>query len=246
MSNQADTYWRQMDILPPHLMQDVRIHLIGCGGIGSPVGVMLAKMGFSSFVLFDDDTIELHNLPNQLYPMLTTKGSVGDVWQLNSVIGQKKAEILAETMHNFSNGQNLRTVFIEEKYSNQRLNGLVISGVDNMAARRVIWNSVKLQKETVPLYIDARMGAQIGVVYTIDPSNEAQVEFFEKVALYSDADAIELPCTNRAILYNTFMLAALVGRQVRNYLKGLDTPLEIICDIENLALAKGGLDETDE
>lgn len=236
--NDTDVYLRQMDILSPRQMEDQRITLIGCGGIGSAVGLMLAKLGFRSFQLYDADTIEPHNLPNQMFPLLTTMGGGDGDWV--STIGLHKAEVLSWEMMGFNH--SMLAIPHVEPYADQPLSGIVISAVDNMAVRKTIWEKVKVNSD-VSLYIDARMGAQVGLVYTIKPGDAESVRFFENVALYSDADAIQLPCTNRAILYNIFMIAALTGRQLRNHLRGLDAPKELICDLETLTLVRGDAHE---
>ncbi|MFY0602593.1 MAG: ThiF family adenylyltransferase [Flavobacteriaceae bacterium] len=45
------------------LFSSLKIAVIGAGGIGSPLATMLAKMGASEIDLFDDDSVEEHNLP---------------------------------------------------------------------------------------------------------------------------------------------------------------------------------------
>jgi len=54
--------------------------------------------------------------------------------------------------------------------------------------------------------------------------------------LYPDEQAQELPCTARAIIYNTFMIAALISNQVKKFARGEEFPKEIICDMKNLLL----------
>jgi hypothetical protein len=48
------------DILPPEAIRHT-INFIGLGGIGSPTLYMLRKMGFTSFVLWDDDLVDFTN-----------------------------------------------------------------------------------------------------------------------------------------------------------------------------------------
>ena len=52
----------------------------------------------------------------------------------------------------------------------ERLEGTVISAVDSMTARQMIWKSVKL-KQRVGLFIDARMGAEVLRVYALRPTD---------------------------------------------------------------------------
>ena len=59
-------FWRQMGIVDPAALQ-IPISVIGVGGIGSPTVFALTKMGCRNVTIYDDDIIELHNLPNQMF-----------------------------------------------------------------------------------------------------------------------------------------------------------------------------------
>ncbi len=213
-------YWRQLDILAPKDMEHTKVTLIGCGGIGSPTALVLAKMGIPKFTLFDFDDIEEHNIPNQLYPLTS--------------INQPKVIALQSMMEMFSEGPEVRTH--RESWDGDFLEGIVISAVDSMKVRKEIWQGVKHDAQFVDLYLEGRMGAEVGSVYAIDPKNETDAKWYEDNFLYDDADALETPCTARAIIYNTFMLAALIGRQVKQHLTGGRVPREIIMDIGNLGM----------
>ncbi len=218
-------YWRQLDILAPKDMQDTKVTLIGCGGIGSPTALVLAKMGLPHLTLWDGDTIEQHNLPNQLLPMIDIDGA--------DTIGLPKAV----TLWGFIGTMTDTIVGVHPEYwEGQFLEGIVISAVDSMKVRKEIWQGVKHDARFVDLYVEGRMGAEVGSVYAIDPKNETDAKWYEDNFLYDDADALETPCTARAIIYNTFMLAALIGRQVKNHLTGGRVPREIIMDIGNLGM----------
>lgn len=49
------------------VLRSVRVGIVGLGGIGSNVAMMLARTGFSRFVLIDDDVVEPSNLNRQFY-----------------------------------------------------------------------------------------------------------------------------------------------------------------------------------
>lgn len=46
---------------------DARIHIIGCGSVGSTVAEMLAHSGVTKMTLWDFDVVEAHNLANQMF-----------------------------------------------------------------------------------------------------------------------------------------------------------------------------------
>jgi len=43
------------------------ITLIGCGAIGSAVGIVLTKLGASFIAIWDGDKVEEHNIANQYF-----------------------------------------------------------------------------------------------------------------------------------------------------------------------------------
>lgn len=206
-------FWRQFDIVRPDQDLAFPITVVGCGGIGSPTVLALAKMGCADITVWDDDTVENHNVPNQVYKL--------------SDIGKPKVESLAGTIREFAD-VDLKThaARVDGRTS---LEGVVISGVDSMAARSEIWKAVRF-KTRVGLYIDARMGAEVCRIYTVNPTNPDQIKRYE-ATLYSDDAAQQLPCTGRAIIYNVFMIAALISNQVKKFGRGQAFPFEIIFDL---------------
>ena len=103
-----------------------------------------------------------------------------------------------------------------------------------MESRQQIWKAIKY-KSKVLLYIDARMGAEVARIFAINPTSPTDIEEYES-NLYPDSEAAEESCTAKAIIYNTFMIASLIARQVRYYLTKKDVPKEVICDLETLQL----------
>ena len=59
-----------------------RLHIIGCGAIGSTVAENLVRFGLTNITLYDFDTVERHNIANQMFK--------------ETDIGKLKTEALAE------------------------------------------------------------------------------------------------------------------------------------------------------
>lgn len=193
---------RQRDIFDPLLHEHENITLVGCGGIGSPTALALSKLGIARMVLIDDDIVESHNVPNQFYTMDNT--------------GTRKVEALREHCESFGASE---VVDIAGKVQDHafELFGIVITGLDSMEARQDTWEIVK-QNPRVKLLIDARIGKEEIAVWAIDPMDSEQISYYEENALYDDNDAIELGCTERAIIDVSFQVASQVTRVVRKYL----------------------------
>lgn len=194
------------------------ITVIGCGGIGSFTALALAKLGCRSLTLYDPDSVEAHNLPNQLYRMTD--------------VGRPKAEALGEILRSLAGTPVEARV---ERLDGQRLQGLVIAAVDTMEARKIVWQRSVRHRAAVPLYLDGRMGAEVARLYTIRPADPDDVRFYEGT-LYPDAEAEAVPCTAAAISYTGLAIGSLMGTQVKKFLMGEEVRREILWDLKTLTL----------
>ncbi len=210
-------YWRQLDIVSPSDL-DFDVNLVGVGGLGSPIAMALVKMGCPRITFFDDDTVEPHNLPNQLYRMAD--------------IGLPKVEALAKILREYVDAE---ITPINERVTKRTFGGIVISAVDSMAARRAIWENCVRYKAGVKLYIDARMGGEVGRVLTVSPTNPMGVSAYE-ATLFSDAEGSQELCTAQATIYSTFGIASLVANQVKRFGRGESQTYEHIIDFSTSML----------
>jgi len=211
-------FMRQLGILAPPEHLNFPVSVVGCGGIGSPTALVLAKMGCTDITVYDFDHVEEHNLPNQLHKLCH--------------VDRPKVVAVANVAKEFA-GVKVKTK--EESVGGEhQLSGVVISGVDTMEARREIWKAVKYNPQ-VHLYIDGRMGAEVCRIYSVWPIDPEDVRRYE-ASLYSDEEALELPCTERAIIYNVFVVAGLIGNQVKKYAKAEPFAKEVILDLVSLTL----------
>jgi len=139
-------YLRQQDAVDMRRLLELSITLVGAGSIGSTTAVWLGKMGIQDIRVFDDDTVEEHNWSNQMFKA--------------SDIGKPKGQALFDVMREFG----MQTpIALLEKYVDRPLSEVVISAVDSMASRKVIWKQVRKQSQ-VQLFLDARMGLETLIV----------------------------------------------------------------------------------
>lgn len=209
------TFQRQSDIVKPEDLE-VPITVIGAGGIGSPTVFMLTKMGCSDVTVYDPDKVEIHNLPSQLYR--------------KEDLDKLKVDALKQIVQSFN---DVELKIKPEFYIAQKLSGIVISAVDKMTERKKIWQRVKLNPR-VKLYIDARMGGEVARVYSICPYDKADIEMYEKT-LYSDEESQQVPCTAKAIIYNVFGIAWIIGSTVKKFVSGQEVKKQILMDSVNLS-----------
>lgn len=207
-----------MDIADPEKLKKP-ITVIGAGGIGSEVVKILAKVGFSDIEVYDDDTVEDHNLPNQFY---RTKD-----------VGKSKVNALQEIVHDFT---DTKVEVHDELFVKQKPKEMLIVTVDSMDTRIAIYNAVKYMPH-VKWLIDGRMGGEVFCLYTVDMTNPSEKEHYEK-SLYPSSEAVELPCTARAILYNVGVVASLMVNNAKRICMGQRFSKQIDCDLPNMLLYK--------
>jgi len=108
-----------------------RIHIIGCGSVGSTVVELLIRFGLTKLTLYDFDLVEPKNLANQMY--------------LQEHVGLSKIISLAVMLRDINpeatvgDGSAKFPIIVEQKgYNGQNLSGYVFLCVDNIELRRKI------------------------------------------------------------------------------------------------------------
>ena len=213
--NLQNRFLRQLDIVPPEKLS-FPVTVIGAGAIGSATVATLAKMGCSDITVWDADTLEDINIPNQLCKP--------------AMISRPKVEALAELVDELT---EIQIKQVNRRYMGQGLKGVVIVTVDNMTTRQKVWKRVKLNRK-IPLLIDARMGAEFARLYAIYP-NDYDVDLYEQ-NLYSGEDAEHLPCSARSIIYCPTVIAGYIALLVKQHALSRPITREVLIDLPNLLL----------
>ena len=192
-SNEGVRFYRQQGIAPRELVKDSHVTIIGTGAVGSFTALTLAKMGIGTLELYDSDKVEEHNLPIQFFP--------------NDAMGKPKVEALKAELERLT---EIKVIAHNEDFTDQAVqSGIVISAVDSIKARKKIWRSLKTvaQRAKIPYYIDTRMGAQVGKVYTVDMSDEtARVRYGQTFP--DPKNVLQEACTARGIIYTVVGMAS--------------------------------------
>jgi hypothetical protein len=211
-----ERFLRQIDIINPEKCQEL-IYIIGAGATGSFTALSLAKMGFENIRIFDADTIEEHNFPNQMFPI--------------NALGENKALAVKDMVEYFTGVKIMANTYF---YERQPLRGIVVAAVDTMEARKIIYkNCIKFTD--VKLLIDPRTSPDVFRVLTVDMSLEGERLRYEKT-LHSDAQAQDIPCTARAVIYSILLVAAFVAKQIRQFQMNQKYERDLVLDIINNAI----------
>ena len=213
-----DRFLRQKDLVDAKIFK-TPISIVGIGGIGSFLTLTLAKMGFEDISVYDDDTVEDHNLPNQLY---RTKDR-----------GFSKTSGLFDMVDTFT-GVNIKP-YNKKWLTKDSRKGVLISAVDNMDTRQAMFIHAVSNKQTIPLFMDGRMGRLQAEVYTVKTDKKSDIKTYEK-RLWRPDQVAPLRCTEKAIIYNVLFIASMICSQLKLALEGKIYKPAIIADLENTDL----------
>lgn len=211
----VEMFENQSGIIPTRRLQSKSFLVVGAGAIGGFTTMALAKMGATNIVVYDDDKIEEHNIPNQIYPY--------------SSLNQKKVSSLAKLAQDFSGGTKIDEVPTRWSRTLTTNRDIVIAAVDDMDTRKMIWNSVK---GTCKLFIDPRMGGLIYRVYAIEPGNKDQVKFYEST-LYPSSKATAERCGQKSIIYTVLGVSSTILDLTKKFINNEKRPLEVVYDYKN-------------
>lgn len=205
---------RHMELFDPEKFE-MPIHVIGAGATGSWLVLQLAKLGINGELIhaWDFDTVEEHNIPNQLY-------EIGQIEQ---------PKVLAlQGLVSLATGTEIKA--INHKFKDQRLNGYVFLMVDSMETRRSIWETSIKMKSAVTHLIEPRMGLDIGRIYNVNPLDMKHIEKYEET-YYSDAEAEVSACgTSQTVITSAMCTASWCARQLINHVAGEELDNEILID----------------
>lgn len=101
-----------------------RIHIIGCGSVGSTVAELLTRFGLTKLTLYDFDVVEPKNLANQMFRQ--------------NHIRVQKVVALSEMLCEINPLVKENLCICKNGYTGQRLSGYVFLCVDNIELRRKI------------------------------------------------------------------------------------------------------------
>lgn len=213
-------HWRQEGIFNPKDKPHNQVNIIGVGGIGSPTAMCLSKMGINRLSVWDNDYVELHNLPNQFYRF--------------SDLSKSKVGGIADIVSDFSGVEVDTNEQLMSGGDAKKLRGITVCGVDSLEIRRDLWEGIQFNP-AIPLYIDARMGGEVCRIFSIVPTDLKDIEYYEK-SLNPATKPLKVTCTERAIIYNTFIIGGLVANQVKKFIMGETFPREVVFDMKSMGM----------
>jgi molybdopterin/thiamine biosynthesis adenylyltransferase len=198
-------YARQTLIITPEQLAGRPVIIIGVGSIGSNLLRLLVQLGCREFILYDDDRVAPENLPNQGFD--------------EEHLGMLKVEAAQEILlHLGATSVTINPVRYEGPEQGE-LEGIVICGVDSIAARTAIWQNAVQGNENIELYLDGRLGGEELTLFTMEPYLPHHQDYYE-VTLHSPEQSAQLPCGAESVITAPAMLAAWIVNQIVRFVRG--------------------------
>lgn len=211
-----ERFLNQRNLLNQRRLAESQIVVIGAGAIGSFFVTTITKMGAQNVVVYDDDTIEDHNIANQLYPEM--------------YVGKPKVEALQRVTKHYS-GIDIHVVNEKWTPENAQDGDIIVAAVDNMDVRKAIWNHYKNRPHK--LFLEGRMSAQVFRVYGITGGNEEwekKAREYYETQLYPQAEAVPERCGEKSIIYTVLQVSGQMCSQVKRFLMNEYRPTEVQYD----------------
>jgi len=207
MSDHEMNFSQQRHFISPDDTKPV--HLLGAGSVGSHVASMLARIGVTGLTVWDDDSVDSHNIGPSLYG--------------KDDFGLYKVDALAAIIKR-DTGVTIKTE--RKKYTGEPMRGTVISCVDTMEARQTVWKKVR-KNPFVDIFIDTRVADEFFQVFSVQPCRESDIVYYEHFLAYRSDETAPQMCGRHSIIYVSSMVAAEAATSLAKFWKFGRTNLHI-------------------
>lgn len=155
---------------------DARIHIVGCGSVGSTLAENLARCGVTKMTLWDFDTVEAHNIVNQMFRQQD--------------VGKLKVEALRDILMDI-NPEIKDNIELKPKgWEGKLMSGYIFLCVDNIELRRAIVEK-HMDSPYVKAVFDFRTLLESAQHYAADWSNYKMKQDLLKSMQFSHEEAAE-------------------------------------------------------
>jgi len=172
-------------------------------------------MGVSHLEVWDSDVVGEESLGPQMYP--------------ERAVGKFKVNMLKS----FLRGQALwcKVTVHPELFTGETTYeaDVMIAAVDSLQARKVIWEN--MDRESVGLYIDPRMGAEVLTVHSVEPATDAA--WYEPTL---EGRPVEAKCTAKATFHCGLVFGAMCAQAVKAWVVGERRMAEYTMDLRHIGL----------
>lgn len=153
---------------------DDRIHIVGCGSVGSTLAENLARCGMTKFTLWDFDRVEAHNIVNQMFT--------------EQDVGRPKVEALRDILININPEIADKIELKPDGWNGKLMSGYVFLAVDSIDLRREIVEK-HMNSPCIKAMFDFRTLLESAQHYAADWSDYKMKQDFLKSMQFSHDEA---------------------------------------------------------
>lgn len=205
-----------------------KIHIIGCGSVGSTIAENLARCGLKNFVLYDFDKVESHNVANQMFTQ--------------QHIGKPKVEALRDILIDI-NPELTHTIELRPEgwtEKSKKLSGYVFLAVDSIEIRRQIVEKY-MDNLNIKAMFDVRTMLESAQHYAADWQNyKMKQDFLNSMQFSHDEASAETPVSACGVTLGVATTVRLVSAYAVNnfiqFVKGNGIKKMVIVDGFNFDL----------
>ncbi len=156
-----------------------RIHIVGCGSVGSTVAENLVRCGVTNLTLWDFDKVESHNLVNQMFRQKD--------------IGKLKVEALLDILKDINPDISDTVELKPDGWKGKMMSGYIFLCVDNIELRKEIVEK-HMDSPYVKAMFDFRTRLEDAQHYAADWSNyKMKHDFLNSMKFSHDEAKDETP-----------------------------------------------------
>lgn len=181
----------------------------GAGGIGSWLAFFLARAGFMP-VIYDFDTVELHNMGGQLFKKTN--------------IGESKVQSIRNTIYDFCDTE---IMFQKERYDGESMTSdYTFAAFDNMQARKDLFENWYRDNKDNPnaILIDGRLLMEQMQIFCVTPDTATH---YKEHHLFDDAEVQAENCTLKQTSHSAAMIATLMTGFFTNHLSNVNAGVKM-------------------
>lgn len=210
-----------------------RLHIIGCGSVGSILAENLVRCGCTKLTLYDFDSVEAKNIANQAFS--------------HADIGRPKVEALRDILIGINPDAEKSIKIVSDGWHGQSLAGYVFLAVDSIETRREIVEK-NMRNLNVKAFFDFRTGltdAQHFAAKWRDRANRQRL--LDTMQFSHEEAAAETPVSACGITLGVVTtVQAIVDIGVANYIKcvkGEPVANMVLLDLDRFEVDVGGYDQ---
>ena len=203
---------------------NARLHIVGCGSVGSTLAENLARCGLKNFTLWDFDRVEQHNIVNQMFR--------------RQDVGRLKVEALKDMLVEINEDCAESIQLKPAGWQGKMMSGYIFLCVDNIEIRRKIVEQHMNSTDVKAIY-DFRTGLEIAQHFAADwTDREMREALLASMQFSHDEAKAEEPVTACGItlgLCPTVRIICAYGTANHiNFVKGKGLKRMVVADVFNM------------